>query len=255
MNRKSTVVLATICLLGIFSLSAQKHTVRNFLSLNANTAYTGQVRFDSHYDFNPFIGGNENIGIGYQLYANHFTLSIGAEIGATVMTNYSNEPITIGNRHIPEGMLELLGNGHVNIPTLIGGEFGKFYFKVGVVPSFNLLNGATILGPVLNPENPDFYENTTKYLYSNPFQLFGRFEIGGSFGRFTPFDDPDQPKARFYLGGYVDFGFTNDQAKVARGSYANRNRVPYALSNQGLYDEVSQLSVGLRFTCLLNCAK
>ena len=255
MNKKTTFILATIFLLGIFSLSAQKHTVRHFFSLNASTAYTGQHRFDSHYDFNPFLGGNGNIGIGYQLYANHFTFSIGGEIGATVMTNYSNVPITIGNKHIPQGMLELLGNGHVNFPTMFGGEFNILYFKVGVVPSFNILNAATIIGPVLNQENPSSYEHTVKYLYKNPFQLFGRFEIGASLGRFTPFDDPNQPKTRFYLGGYVDFGFTNDQAKVSRGSYANRNRIPYALSDQGHYDKISHISVGLRFTCLFYCAK
>ena len=77
-------------------------------------------------------------------------------------------------------MLELLGNGHVNIPTMVGGEFGKFYFKLGVVPSFNLLNGATVIGPVLNKENPEPYESTNLMLYKNPFQLFGRVELGGS---------------------------------------------------------------------------
>lgn len=249
--KRATLILLTICLLGIFNLNAQK-PVRSFLSLNGSLAYTGQLRSESHFDFKPYLGGSNNYGLGYQLYAYHFTFSIGAEIGASVVTNYSNEPITIGKKHYPEGMLELLGNGHFSIPTMIGGEFGKFYFKVGVVPSFNILNGATVLGPVLNPDNPSSYENPVKRLYQNPFQLFGRFELGGSFGHFTPFENPEQPRARFYLGGYVDFSLTKDMPVVSRGTYSRT--VPYGISDEGYQDILHQLSVGLRFTCLLNFA-
>ena len=252
MNKKIPLVLLAVCLIGGGNLNAQK-PIRNFLSLNASTAYTCQARMESHYDFKPFLGGSENFGIGYQLYAYHFIFSIGAEIGASVITNYSNEPITIGNRHIPEGMLELLGNGHISLPTMIGGEFGKFHFKVGVVPSFNLLNGVTVIGPVLNQDNPSAYENPAKFLYENPFQLFGRIEIGGSFGHFTSFENIEQPRSRFYLGGYADFGFTKDMPATSRGSYS-RN-VPYAISNQGYKDILHQIQVGLRFTCLFNLAK
>lgn len=252
MKKKSILLLMAVCLLGIFSLSAQK-TVKNFMYVNGSTAGTGQMRLKSQFNVNSFFGGSDNVGLGYQLYANHFTFSIGAEFGASVFTNYSEESIVNGNRHIPQGMLELLGNGHVSIPTLIGGEFGKFYFKLGVVPSLNLLNGATVIGPVLNNENPEPYESPTLMLYRNPFQLYGRIELGGSFGKFTPYDAPLQPKARFYLGGYVDFGLTKDLPTVARGSYGPR--MPYAVSTENLLDNVRQVSVGLRFTCLLYFAK
>ena len=252
MNKKSTLIFLAVCLLCLFNLNAQK-PVRNFLSINGSLAYTGQARFQSHYDFKSFMGGSDNIGIGYQLYANHFTFSLGAEVGLSTITNYSNETIIIGKKEIPQGTLELLGNGHVSFPTIFGGEFNKFYFKVGVVPSFNILNAATIIGPVLNPDNPQPYENTKKLLFKNPFQLYGRFEIGGSVGKFTPFEDTDQPKARFYLGGFVDFGITKDMPKVSRGSYAKG--IPYAISDQGYLDKVRQFSVGLRFTCLVNCAR
>ena len=254
MIKRTTLILLAACFLSVFSLSAQKDAVINFLSVNGSTAYSGQMRVKSHYDFKPYTGGCENIGIGYQLYANHFTFSIGAEGGSTIMTNYSDQE----TKRNPKGTLELIGNLHVNTPVLLGGEFNKFYFKVGVVPSFNLLNGATIIGPVMNPDNPTTYENTKKVRFRNPVQLFGRFEIGGSFGKFTPFDDPIQPLARFYLGGYVDFGFTNDMEKKwkdgseGRGHYG---KIPYACSYEGFNDEVYQFSVGLRFTCLLNFAR
>ena len=247
------------CIFGALNLSAQKDAIIHFLSVNSSIAYSSQMRVKSTIDFNPYMGGCENIGIGYQLYANHFTFSIGAEGGSTVMTNYSDkEFFNHYHKIIPEGTMELIGNLHVNIPVLLGGEFNKFYFKVGVVPSFNLLNGATIIGPVMNPDNPTTYENTKKVRFKNPVQLFGRFEIGGSFGSFTPFDDPIQPLARFYLGGYVDFGFTNDTEKKwkdgneGRGYYGN---IPYACSYEGFNDVVHQFSVGLRFTCLLNFAR
>ena len=250
MYKKSTLILSVFCLLCVFSLSAQQKVVRNFLSVNATTAYAGQMR---PIHFNPFVGVCENIGIGSQLYANHFTFSIGAEGGATILTIYSKEDIILAdNKKIPEGTLELIGNIHVNTPVMIGGEFGKFYFKAGVVPSFNLLNGATNFGPVLNPENPDL-KKSIKVRYKNPIQVFGRFELGGSFGKFTPFEAPEQPKARFYLGGYVDFGFTKDKPTEPRGLY--KKKIPYVISNEGYNEDAYQFNVGLRFTCLLNFAK
>jgi hypothetical protein len=252
MNKKLTLILLAACLFGIFSVSAQK-PVRSFFTINSSIASAGQTRFESHYNVGSFVGGGYNLSLGYQLYAYHFIFSIEAEAGATVLTNYSKEAIKNGNNVIPQGMLELLGNGHVNIPTMIGGEFGKFYFKLGVVPSFNLLNGATVIGPVLNKENPEPYENTNLMLYKNPFQLFGRIELGGSFGKPTPYEDPIQPKARFYLGGYIDFGFTKDLPTEPRGSYSSR--MPYAVSIQNMSDKVHQVSVGLKFSCLLNFAK
>lgn len=252
MNKKSTLILLAVCLLSIFSVNAQK-PVRSFFTINGGLGNAGQMRFESHYNVGPFFGGSYNLGLGYQLYAYHFIFSIEAEVGATVLTNYSREAITNGNNNIPQGMLELLGNGHVNIPTMVGGEFGKFYFKLGVVPSFNLLNGATVIGPVLNKDNPEPYESTNLMLYKNPFQLFGRVELGGSFGKPTPYEDPIQPKARFYLGGYLDFGFTKDLPTEARGTYSPR--MPYAVSTQNMSDKVHQFSVGLRFSCLLNFAK
>ena len=253
MNKKSTLILLAVCLFFGGSLNAQK-AVRHFFSINASTSFANQLRSESHYNFKPFAGGGENIGLGYQLYTNHFTFSIGAEAGLTVLTNYSGEAITVGHRQYPDGMLELLGNGHVNFPTMFGGEFKKFYFKVGVVPSVNVLNGATVLGPVLNSENPKAYDNPIKRLYQNPFQLFGRFEIGGSFGSFTPFEvSEQQPRARFYLGGYCDFSITKDMPVVSRGRYSGS--VPYAISDEGYLDIIHQIQVGLRFTCLLNFAQ
>jgi len=254
MIKKSSLLLAIICLFGIFSLNAQRNKVKSFMYVNASMAYAGQTRASSHYDFKPYLGTNDNLGIGYQLYVNHFTFGIGAEFGGTIMMNYSNEGIHIDNKFIPKGMLELLGNIHFNTPVMLGAEFGKFYFKVGVVPSMNLLNGATVLGPVLSQENPSYYEHPQPRRFKNPFQLYGRFEIGGSFGKFIPLDYPIQPKARFYLGGYVDFGFTNDTPAEARGVY-DAQTTPYAISNEAFHDVLHQISVGLRFTCLLNFAK
>ena len=252
MNKKTTLILLIFCLLGISNLNAHK-PVKNFLAVKGSLAGTFQSRFESQYNVCPFFGGSLNVGLGYQLYAYHFIFSVEAEVGASVFTNYAKEQIINGNAKIPQGTLELMGNGHVSVPTMIGGEFGKFYFKIGVVPSFNLLNGATVIGPVLNEEDPKPYESKSLMLYQNPFQLFGRFEIGGSLGQFIPYYEYKQPIARFYLGGYVDFGLTRDLPTVPRNSYGLR--MPYAVSNENMSDNVHQFSVGIRFTCLLNCAK
>ncbi|MBR4912805.1 MAG: hypothetical protein IKZ54_08195 [Bacteroidales bacterium] len=256
MNKKSTFILIVVCVFGLFNLSAQKGTTRFFFALNRSLAYTNQERFPSNPDIGAFVGGGENVGIGYQLYANHFIFSVGLEAGVTIMSNSSKSDILYPphNDFIPQGTLEAVANLHFNIPMMIGGEFGKFYFKAGIVPSFNLINGGVVFGPVLSPHNSTMFGTLDGIRYKNPFQLFGRFEIGGSIGKFTPFDANEQPTARFYLGGYVDFGITKDIPSKSCGHHYSHT-IPYAISSEGIMDNVHQMSVGLRFTCLFNLAK
>lgn len=256
MKKKSTLILMIICVLGVFSLSAQKGTARLFLAVNRSLGYAGQERFSANLDVTPFVGVVDNVGIGYQLYANHFIFSVGLEAGTTLMSNISKSDIYDDHHEdlVPQGTLETVGNAHFNIPLMIGGEFGKFYFKTGIVPSFNLINGGVVFGPVFNEHNSTMFGVLDIIRYKNPFQLFGRFEIGGSLGKFTRFDDLEQPKARFYLGGYVDFGITKDVPSKHCGHYYS-HRTPYTVSSEGILDNVHQLSVGLRFTCLINIAK
>lgn len=249
MKRKRNITLLTVCFLLAGSLSAQ-HATRDFIYLTANTGYSSLSRPQSAYKVTCPGGINDGIGLGFQMHHNHFTFSIGAEYYNNILSNVSAEEI----HEVPKGMTEILHDINLNIPILIGGEFGKFYFKTGILPSFNLYGEGIVVGPAFNDHSVVWdTKDMISVRYNHTFQLFGRFELGGAFGTFTPFDYPIQPRARFYLGGYVDFGFLNYKVKQYQGSYSDK--IPYVACNEAADDKVFPFSVGLRFSCLFNVSK
>lgn len=254
---KKSFILLICCMITLGSINAQ-HPTRHFISLSRGSAYSNTVRVQPSLPVVCLGGISDNIGLGYQLHHNHFTFGVGVEYDNTIMANMSTEDITtVGFLHyntIEKGMTELLHNMSFNFPVMLGGEFGKFYFKAGVAPSLSVYGNGGVIGPALNDNSEVWdYEDIHQYRYNRDFQLYARFELGGSFGEFTSFDELVQPKARFYLGAYVDYGIFEEGPKKSIGSYAHY--VPYAISDEAFHDVTIPLNVGLRFTCLFNVSK
>jgi hypothetical protein len=258
MKQKKSLILLTACLMLVGCLNAQ-HPTRHFISLTGGVGYVNTIRPNPALPFQGLGGVGENIGVGYQLHHNHLTFGVGVEFGNSMSCNVSQEDIIPSMHGIPllgvieKGMTELLYNINVNIPIMLGGEFGKFYFKAGLVPAFSVYGKGAVIGPAFN-ENSVVWdkEDIQYYRYTRIPQVYGRFEIGGSFGSFTSFDDPNQPRARFYLGAYADCGLMKDKPKQGIGVYPD---VPYAISYESSNDVSIPINVGLRFTCLLNVGK
>lgn len=254
MEQKKSFILLMACLMLAGCLSAQ-HPTRHFISLTGGVGYVNTIRPNPALPVYGIGGAGENIGVGYQLHHNHLTFGVGVELGHSMSCNVSLDEIPyVGYQPQPKveaGMTEALYNMDINIPIMLGGEFGHFYFKAGVVPSFSIYGKGAVFGPIFN-ENPDVLDEIHAYRYTRIPQFYGRFEIGGSFGNFTSFDDPSQPRARFYLGAYADLGFMKDKPKQDLGTYP---AVPYAISYQGSNDVSIPINIGLRFTCLLHVGK
>ena len=244
------------CLMAVGCLNAQ-HATRHFVSITSGFGYVNTIRPNPALPVKGLGGATENIGVGYQLHHNHLTFGVGVEYDNSISCNVSQEEIAyIGYQpmpHIEKGMTEMLHNMNINIPIMLGGEFGKFYFKAGVVPAFSVYGKGAVIGPAFN-ENSVVWdkEDIQSYRYTRIPQIYGRFEIGGSFGSFTSFDDPNQPRARFYLGAYADCGIMKDKPKQTFSYYPV---VPYAICYNGSFDMSIPINVGLRFTCLLNVGK
>ena len=242
------------CLMFAGCLSAQ-HATRHFLSLTGSDAYMNSIRPQPACDVLTLGGVGGTLGVGYQLHHNHFTFNVGLEFENSLLCNMATNNITFGpERVVNKGTTELLLNVNMNIPIMVGGEFGHFYFKAGVVPTLNVFGAGAIIG-VASRSNPQIIDvqDIATYRYMKIHQIYGRFEIGGSFGNFTPFDNSEQPRARFYLGAYMDMGLMKDRPKQAVGSYADY--VPYAISNEGYNDVAIPVNIGLRFTCLFHLGK
>lgn len=253
MKQRKTLTLLMACLMFAGCLSAQ-HATRHFISLTGSDAYMNSFRPQPACDVLTLGGVGGTVGVGYQLHHNHFIFNVGLEFENSLLSNIAINDIRFDPTHIvKKGTTELLLNVNMNIPIMVGGEFGHFYFKAGVVPSLNVLGGGAVIGVInSNPQILDF-DDIVAYRYMKIPQVYGRFEIGGSFGNFTPFDNPEQPRARFYLGVYMDMGLMKDRPKQAVGSYADY--VPYAISNEAYNDVAIPVNIGLRFTCLFHLGK
>lgn len=260
MKKQRIAILLMSCMMIAGCLSAQ-HPTRHFFSLNGGLGFTTSFQAKPALNVNCLGGLTDNVGVGYQLHHNHFTFGVGLEYDNSVYGYSSGEDIPFGLVVVPKGTTEILHDMRLNIPVMLGGEFGKFYFKAGVAPSISFYGNGSVLGPALNDHSVVWdAEDIERVSYTRDFQLLGRVEIGGSFGNFVAFDNPLQPTARFYLGAYFDFGFLNDNVKEHKGTYMlsaypEASSVPYIVSNESLGDKAVPFSIGLRFTCLFNLAK
>jgi len=218
---------------------AEKTPVQHGLAVTAHLNYATLLRSTkeaTRLDVNPWLGSAPGIGAAYHLTKGHFTFDLGGELEYGVYTNRSGSAIIIGATTIPGGTIEMIQNLNVNIPFMFGGEFGKFYFKVGAGPSF------CVYGLGARTES-----GSKQYKVSRMPQLRCRAEIGGEVGA------SKNGMARYQLGAYADYGVLNERPIQRKGSYADG--VPYHIADESTADILHNLSVGVRFTCLLDFTK
>lgn len=231
-------LLAGVCFHAMAQESA-KAPVQHNLLVSAHLNYVTLMRSSleaTRLDVNPWLGSAPGIGIGYHLYKNHFTFDVGGELEYGVYTNRSGSDIDFGYVTMPSGTIEMIQNLNINIPIMLGAEFGKFHFKLGAVPSLCVYGTGALTG-----------EGSTQYKVSRIPQLRGRVEIGGQVGASS------NGKVCYQLAGYGDFGVFNERPVQRKGSYADG--VPYHIADESTADKVHNLTVGLRFTCLFNFSK
>ena len=187
----------------------------------------------------PGAGMNGIIGVDYRLYHNNFLFTIGAEgmynlfvnpldnVHDTLMMN-DTEAQLFGMNVLVKSSRDRAHMVNVNVPVLVGGEWGNFYFLVGPKLSLNLY-GATSSSALATTYGDydryydDFYDmpnhqfETNKPLESGMIAMkwnmnvLAHVEIGGLFQTvkkhrgYTRYAE----KVRTYLSVYADFGVLN----------------------------------------------
>lgn len=209
----------------------------HFVSLHADAGYSALLHTIPGHA--PSTGMNTNLGIDYRLYHNTFLFSIGVEgmyeLNANQMKDHDEViPMMdtegdLFNMHVHvDKSRDLAHMVNVNIPLLMGGEWGRFYFMVGPKVAINVY-GATSSSAMVTTYGEydraydDFY-NMPNHQFINGqyvgsasmkmawnFNILAHAEIGGRIGHMFKHKqfriNPD--KVRMYLAAYVDFGLLN----------------------------------------------
>ena len=238
MKDKTKILAVAVCLLTAVTAFA-KAPYEHRMTVSAQLGYATMLRSTletAPLDVRPWLGAAPAVGVGYQLKQGHFTFDLGCEMEYGVYTNRSRSAVTIGATTVPQGTTEMIQNLNINIPILFGGEWGKFYFKVGAGPSFCAYGTGSLTGA-----------GAKAYKVSRVPQLRCHGEVGGQVGQSS------DGMARYLLAAYADYGVLNERPLQRKGSYADG--VPYHVSDESTADKLNGLHVGVKFTCVLDFSK
>lgn len=234
-------IVFIVCL-ALLSMWVNAHTrltpeTYHFVSLHADAGYSALLHnIQGHA---PSAGMNTNLGIDYRLYHNVFLFSVGVEgmyeLNANRMEDH-DEAIPMMDTegdifqmhlHVDKAR-DLSHMVNLNIPLLMGGEWGRFYFMIGPKFSINMYGATTSSAKVTTYGEyeryyDDFYDMPNhQFITGMPvksdmlkmkwnFNILAHIEIGGRIGHMFKHKqfrlNPD--KVRMYLAGYVDFGVLN----------------------------------------------
>ena len=257
----------------------------HFISLHGDLGYSALLH--NIPDRAPSAGLNANLGVDYRLFYNNFLFSAGVE----GMYQLNSNPLDAMDLSLP--MLDTEGEPfqmhvlvdesndlshmlNLNIPLLVGGEWGRFYFLVGPKASVNLYGAAssnaefTTYGEY-DRMYDDFYDMPNHQFQSGhtmqsgllPMKwnvnIMAHLEVGGRLGhmfRYKAFRlDPD--RVRMYLAAYVDFGILNLHAKGTGAPAFDYRETdeglkfyiqPLLLSTMSDNATIRNLNVGVKYT-------
>ena len=238
---------ANIFLLMLVCTVATAHTkltpeIRHFISLNGDLGYAALLHNIPNHPSSTGI--NTNIGVAYRLYYNRFVLSVGAEGAYQLNANQiEDRDFTIPMKDT-EGeafdMHVLVAQSqdrthmvNLNIPVLLGGEWGRFYFAAGPKVAINVYGAAmskalyTTYGEY-NLYYDDFHDMPNhQFVTDNTMQsgtlpmkwnlnILAHAEIGVRLGKIDNRSRSAKNNIRMYIGAYADCGILN----LVSGKYA-----------------------------------
>ena len=208
-----------------------------FLSLHGDLGYSALLNTIPGQQHAP--GLNTNIGLDYRLFHNNFLFSVGIEgmydLNANMLDEHDESLLMrdtegdVFNMHVHvDKSRDLSHMVNLNIPLLLGGEWGRFYFLAGPKFSVNLYGSTSSVAQFTTYGEydryyDDFYDmpnhqfvtgqqmgSATMPLKWN-FNIMAHLEIGGRISHMYQHKqfrlNPD--KIRMYLAFYADFGILN----------------------------------------------
>lgn len=231
------IVFAMLLCVSASAFTSLTSETYHFVSLHGDAGYSSLLHTIAGQK--PAVGMNTNIGADYRLFHNNFLLSVGVE-GMYELNANQLDALDVS---IPmmdtEGDLfdmhvlvnksrDLTHMINLNIPLLVGGEWGRFYFLVGPKVSLNLYGATSSTAQVTTYGEYDRYYDDFYDMLNHQFvtgqamssgtmplqwnmNVMAHLELGGRINHMFKYKqfrtNPD--KVRMYLAAYVDFGLLN----------------------------------------------
>lgn len=279
---KKPIIVLSVILCSIISASAQN---KHFISIWGAGGYAAML--DNVEETNPALGGGGSVGFGYELQRRNFIFNVGVE------GNYEKTVNDIKNTTTNIDMVDTEGDpfvynclfnnrkdanqlANVNVPVMVGAQFGKFYFLVGGKVGFNLYGkGEAASDMTATGTYPQFigvFENMPNHSFTSSYyssqsgvsfkpNAAASCELGfrlGGHSNETGFDVPKH-KTQYRLGVFADYGITNMHKNVSNGDLLTcapgttglditLNNV--YISNLAMDKKINNLFVGVKFTIL-----
>ncbi len=282
-------MLFVICSSNGFAFTRLNAELEHYLTLNGNLGFASLLNSIEGQPVSP--GMDTELGIGYRVFYNDFVFATNIALSYNL---YSSSHRMV-NTHIdmldtegdPFKMHVYVNNGkdlthalNLNLPLLVGGEWGRFYFLVGpkfaynVYGTVNTTADCTTSG-VYERFYEDFYnmpnhqfrneqqittEETPKLKWN--FNLMAHAEIGWSIntGYLQKKINNEPQKITWFASLYADYGLLNINT-VPNGAtdlfyYKETNEgvkyylTPLLLSSSASGAVFNNLNIGVKFTVL-----
>lgn len=223
------------------------------------------------------------VGVGFDISQSSFDLSGGEQRYDAIDTE--NDPLSFIIS--PTARKDVYLNGALQVPVLLGGQFGRFYFLAGVKFDLSVLGTSSVkstirtigdypqfIDPFTSMPDHGFYDNQEMTPFKNKIHfepnLKVSLELGGRFGVVTDHTgyDVPKPKVQYRLAAYVDYGvmdmlspnrptgeyFVWDGAVIDKDCLSHISMTD-VLSTHQVKDALHNLQIGLKFTALFELPK
>lgn len=223
-------MILVIMLLAPFTLEARKSTYNqlehhDFIYLSPSAGYYSLIdnTISEALLMNRTDGASFQMGVGYRMYHNHFLFATGINVsyngsnmlGTDLMVSLP-EVSRISMHH------DIIHNGEIQIPLMVGAEVKRFYFLIGPKVGFNYYSSVRPNAVVtsLNTQLP-VVQNIQTNVFQYSYNLNAALEFGWRLGEvfYGHGADIPQPTTRYYLGLFAEGGALYRVAPEGRSEY------------------------------------
>lgn len=291
--RRSARIIVSICLCWLWGLlpvhgaSRLNPEIHHFVDVWGGVGYMGWLH--SMEGTKPFSGVAPSVGVGYRLVYNRFIFQTGVEGQFTWTKGHiadierqewmndwdiPNEPFRMHIRVYD--CTDVNKTVNLQVPIMMGYEYGRFYGLAGVTVGMSLYGNATSSAAMQTTGEYDAYIGIMEEIPNHGFEtkeltsgdcsfrmgpyLMAHMEAGARLDKFKRYKgfNVKNHTYRVYLGVYAEYSVLNAHNSTSNGSMVGLDLnhgvqaklTPFMLCDEMKSGKVNPLTVGIKCTML-----